>query len=480
MSNFIASLKDKRFRLGTFSTAMMLIAITLFFMVNLVAQEFNRHWDITRERMFTLSHHSLSFLEDLDQEISIFYIVRTGDDDLMLSQLLLEYENASPWISVENRDPILNPTFVLGFSTPDGSGIGNHSVIVQSARRYRVIDPMDMLGTQMEMTHWGPMEVPVSFNFEHEITRAIHYVTMDEPTVVYVVYGSGEGEQDVPEALVNRLISENFAVRRINLVWNEVPYDADILFITQPDRDWTEHKGTRIADFLSVGGRAFMAFQHDSFERFPIMDSVLANYGIEVGQYTVLEFDTRQTHMNVPFFKRPITHTHEVTATLQTGRQDTLMLMATGIDLLPSRRHEVDIQTLLRTTSNSIGIGEEIEDEPMQEILGPFNLGVAITDTFFTYRLINTRIVMIGSLSFLESGVNSSSSDGNYVFIIDSLNWLHERPSTLWIPTMAIPGRVDLNITSRQANTLAVVAIGGFPAACALVGVFIWYKRRYS
>jgi hypothetical protein len=89
-------------------------------------------------------------------------------------------------------------------------------------------------------------------------------------------------------------------------------------------------------------------------------------------------------------------------------------------------------------------------------------------------------MVLIGSLMTLNHEINTMIGGGNYEFIINSLNWLHERPATTWIPPFNVAGAVPTVMDTAQQHALAVTAIGGIPLLCVIIGVFVWYKRRYS
>ena len=183
MNRLLTIFRDKRFRYGTMSTAMMVLAVLLFGLVNLVAGGFNRTWDLTRDRFFTLSSQTQTFLDNLQYDVNIFYIAQTGDDMPMIARLLEEIDRGSSRINYEVRDPMINPMFVNQFAAGN-EGIPLHSVIVESGGRHQVITFMDMFSVTVD-PQWGGITGIHAINIEREVVTAIHVVTQGVPAVVY-------------------------------------------------------------------------------------------------------------------------------------------------------------------------------------------------------------------------------------------------------------------------------------------------------
>jgi len=480
----MGSLKDKRFRYGTFSTAMILVTVALFVFVNLIGGEFNRSFDLTQEQLFTLTRQSREFLERLDRDVTITFVSPTGQghDAIapIVTQLMDEYAAASSHIAIETRDPMINPAFIheIAFRAGMEQGIPNDSVIVQHGNNVRVITPNDMITIDW---HMGQPVGIRSFDFESEITRAINRVTQGEPPIVYVVMGSGEPA--MPLGLETFLEGENFELREVDLVMNEVPEAADILFILTPQRDWTEVKAQRIQQFIDDEGRALMAIGFTPVDT-PNLDSVLAAYGVALGQYPVIDTNP-DNHMPAlgpglggPGFIIPgITH-HEILDPIYQHNLRNLLVLPISIESTAvGGRISASSEPLLMTSRAAFALtpGDDTANIP-----GPFELAVAVTDTRFVERQETSRFVLVGNMDIISDGATTFIGQGNYQFILSSLHWLGEQPQGIWIPSRTPPGNAPLMITRMQANTMVAVALGVIPIACLAVGIFIWLKRRHS
>ncbi|MCL2572087.1 MAG: GldG family protein [Defluviitaleaceae bacterium] len=472
-------LKDKRFRYGTMSTAMMIVAIVIFVLVNLLADEFNQSRDLTAEQLYTLTTQTHRFLEELEMDITLTYLTRTGAETHMITQLFSEYSAVSPRITTEVRDPMLSPTFVHQFIADADGGIPDGSVIVQSAQGFRVVRPADMRTIGVNPQTW--QQFIESIDAEREITQAIHALTLGDPTILYHITGSGENP--LPEAFVAFLESENFVVRTHDAVLADIPETADALFITMPTRDWGSAKADRILAYLDEQeGRAFVSLG-PSRERFPQLDRVLQAFGLRLGDYLVLEGNQARTFNNDPTWMMPMWELHEeITVPLMLqGFTGLLFMGPTGLDILDMRRNSTIIEPLFTTSSESLGlIIDTPADEAPEQVEGPFNLAVAVTDRTFLDTTRESRMVVVSTWSVLFEDVNTFIGGGNWAFIATSLNWLQDQPPGIWVPARRPPGSTPVMLSDAQVVTMTGVVMGVLPVSLFAIGIFIWFRRRHS
>jgi len=476
-------LKNKRFRYGTFSLILLLLAFVLFVFVNLFADEFNRSRDLTAEQLFTLTSHSQNFLANLDRDVHITYITRIGQGHPtifpIVSELLAEYAAASNHITYEMRDPMLSPALIHGFASRAGieGGIPDDSIVVESGNAIHVITPNEMVTFDFNM--FGQPTAIRSYNFESEITRAIHRLTQGDPPVVYFVTGSGEPAMH--PGFLSFLAGENFDLREVNLLLEDVPESADILFITMPSRDWTELKAERVLNFLDDNGRAFIAL-HFNPEAMPVLDSVLAAYGVAYGNHIILEGSATNMLQSPSFIVPNLTH-HEILDNIYTHRMFNLLVEAVEIETLPIHRGTLDIEPLWITSRDAFArVGDDTTLTQLPtDISGPFDLAVAITDNrFIAGSTVTTQLVVVGNMGIISDTINANIGGSNAVFVRDSLSWLHGQPSGIFVPGRVPPGAAPLILTQMQTNVMTGIALGLIPVGVLAIGVFVWFRRRHN
>ena len=478
------NIKDKRFRYGTFSTAMMLFAVILFVFVNLIADEFNRSFDLTPDGIYSLSDRSHDFLETLDTDVTITHVLQLGQGHNwtpLISQLLAEYDASSRHITVQERDPMISPTLIHQFAESAGieGGIPDGSVVVQSGNRTRVLTLTDMLIVDRDFL--GRITGIRSYSFEAAITRAIHYVTQGDPAIIYYVTGSGEHELQPMLRLF--LESENFAIREVNLVTGEVPDDADILLIPMPARDWTEVKGERILNFLADEGRAFIAADL-TLEDMPVFNGVLASYGVAPINHLVVEGNPNNILPPHPNAILPNRLPHEINENLEGRNLANLLVDAIGLETLDLRRGSTTIEPIWVTSRDAFArVDAEVTTAARVpgDMDGPFDLAVTITDTRFIDTTLTTQLVVVGSMMVLNDDIIGVAGIGNYQFVLDAMRWLYGQPPSIFIPGRVPPGAgAQLMLTQLNANVMTGIAVGALPVLCIVIGIFVWLRRRHN
>jgi len=261
VNNLIESLKNKKFRYGAFSTLLAVFVIAILLVVNLVVGEFNIRYDLTRTQMYSITDTSINLLRELSEDVTIYALFRTDQANLQFTELLEQYAHYSNRVRVVYRDPFLYPQFVESYRRSDEEQISVNSVIVESARRFRVIPAEDMVTFTFNFETF--QRELTSIDIEPQVTNAIKYVTEETTPVIYVLTGHNEAE--ISDALTSRLMLGNYDFKELNLFNEEsVPNDATLLFISTPERDWSPDVADRVREYLQNDGNALFLIDYTS------------------------------------------------------------------------------------------------------------------------------------------------------------------------------------------------------------------------
>lgn len=480
MGKLTKSFSDKRFRYGTLSTVMVVMAVALFVFINLFTDQLNISRDITRDQIFSLSQGSIDVVEGLQADVRIYSLWPTGQENFMFQQLLNDYASHSNRITISNRDPLLHPGFVEQFAQPD-EPIANGSIIVVGPNRHRVVHERELVTTQFDMQTWQSRIV--SFDIEPQVTNAINFVIQEHTPVIGVLTGSGE--LNLPETLIEEIVMAGYEIRDINLLTEDVPEYIDLLFITLPEmgRDWSPYQAERVLNYLENDGRAIFIAGYRG-ERFPNIDEVLASFGVRIGDYIIIEGNPNHFFGNMPTAMLPELVSQEITDGMIERDFMPLFFQSTGIETLDLRRSGTEIEPLLRTSNQSYGRTDPTIDVITRapgDIDGPFNVAVAIEDRFFigpTNELLTTRIVVVGTDFILAEQFNAQMGGANWNFLINSLSWLREEPGRVFIRGQAPPASLPLTMNQAQATMIALFSVIILPLAFGLTGLVIWLRRR--
>jgi ABC-type uncharacterized transport system involved in gliding motility auxiliary subunit len=465
---------------------MIVIVIAILVIVNLVAERLNLSFDMTANQQFSISDETRDVLANVSQDVSIYVLVRTGEENdifsnavgqLTFKELLGEYANANSHISVEYKDPYLYPQFAEKYSDGEGS-LAVNTVIVESGDRFRAINPNDMITTDYDMNTY--QQYVKTIDIEPRVTNAINYVTAENTSVVYTF--TSNNETGIPDALKNQISMANYDVKTFDILTEDIPADCTILFITQPARDWTEDTATKVKEYLQNDGRALFAV-NNVFVPMPNLNSVLEAYGVKIGEYLVVEGSTDHFVLNNPRYLLPDIASHDLTQTLIDRNYRPLLIQGSGVDSADLVKNSTKIEPLLTATSSAYGkTNPEATTLAKEEgdVDGPINLAVAITDSFYTDVQHTAKLVVTASSSITDESVNNTIGGGNYLFLINALNWLQDKDDTVYIPSKSPSTTQQLTMTQQQVYFLMAVSVFVIPPAIIVIGLIVWLRRRYS
>ena len=476
MKNLLSEFKNN----STASTVAICLLVILFLVcVNIIAGHFDRSFDLTAERLYTLSDQTIEIISNLDKDVTIYALfdgqVFHSNYYNIINELLLRYARISPRISLQYRDlqafPFMVERYRSEFRLPEAGGI-----IVESGNMFHVISPSDLIVTDHIFDGETFIQVVTDVTLEQQVTNAILFVTGDAAPVIYHI--AGHNETPLGRALQERIEASNYVLRELNLLEiGEIPDDCNLLLITTPQRDFAPFERDLIIEYIQNGGRIFAAVQ-GAFAELPIFDEILEAMGIGFNNALLVErgADNHYPGMSpltiIP--GHPEFATNEIVQHMVQRNALTLTPNATGIAAI----HENDyilIEPLLITSDFAYGITDmdvQTIDYVYGYLSGPFNISVAILNYETDFKA-----VVIGADSILDEGVNAAIIGGNYEFILAAINWTQDRENNLFILPRNRPELyVFMNQTTQAA--LVFICLVAIPAAIFGAGLYVNIKRR--
>lgn len=155
-------------QLGTNTTILTIAVILILGLLNFVGFRHHKRFDLTTEKLFTLSDQTKEAVKGLKSDVNIARFDKAPN--AQLNDLMGEYRNLSDHIKFENVDPQEKPDVAKDFGA---THLGD--VIVASGSRKQPLEP-------------GP---DGSFS-EQDVTSAILKVTRNKVKTVCFVTGHGE------------------------------------------------------------------------------------------------------------------------------------------------------------------------------------------------------------------------------------------------------------------------------------------------
>lgn len=472
-----ASFQTRSFRIGGYSVAATAIVLAIAIAANLligVLPAGLTQFDTTSGQIFTVSEQTEVLASELDQEVTIYWVVRSGYEENYIGTLLDQYKALSHEIRVQKVDPDVNPTFAQAYT----DSLQENSLIVECGDKSRYIPYSDIFVMDYDAYYYYGEE-SWSFCGESEITSAIDYVTSEDLPTIYLL--TGHGEQALPDAFATAVEKENMQTQELSLLTAEaVPDDADCLLIYAPQRDISLEEKTKIETYLGNGGKLILLSDPPQDGKLTNLEAIMGHYGITASEGIVVEDDQSHYVWGTSYYLLPEINTHPVTTPLLENGYSVLLPIAQGLQLSEDLPENISVTELLTTSdsafSKAAGYGLSTYEKEEGDQDGPFALAVLASETLDDG--IYSDVIWVSSTALLDAQTNEIVSGGNQDLFLNMLHYLcQSEDSSITIHPKSLSTEY-LTIDSSTASLLATLVIGLIPVAYLAVGILIWFRRK--
>lgn len=463
------SFSGRKFHSGAYVTLLSTIVVVIVLVVNMLVTEMNLQIDLSTQNMYTLSKETKGMLKDLSDDITIYYMIQPGNETAIYQEIAEKYDSLSDKVTLENKDPILYPTFAAKY-VEDEVAQNSFIVVNKATGRAKYIDGSEML--VQELNYETYQNETKGIDVEGKLTSAIQYVTTTDLPKLYVVEGHGEAVTgDSFQASMDKM---NISVETMKTMsQSSIPEDCDILFINAPESDFSAEETTMIKDYLAAGGNAvitldYMAEGLDNFK------SILDYYGIETVNGIVMEGDSNMHLSNNPHFIVPNILSHEITSQVKDNQIPVIMPISSGLRISDTKRNSLTIDPILSTSDSAYskeGTNFTTYEKEEGDIEGPFYLGLAVTDA---YNEVTSKLVVYSTEGTFDE---STATYGNSDILSGTIGFLSGDMDTLSIPTKSVTPEL-IQLTQQQAILWGAVVVIIVPVIILVTGVMVSLKRR--
>ncbi len=436
-----------------------LVVIAALVMINWLANRYNKTYDATSNKLYTLSEQTQKIVKGLGNDATITYIDRTSAFD-QAKGLLDRYANLSSKVHVKYVDFVKNPTV---------------------ARAYNIKYP----GTAFVEAN-GKKEEAKGIT-EEGITGA--FIRAEKGGTKKICFVQGSGEHGLEEAGNNglsrfkdALSKESYDATAVSLLQTaQVPADCTVLAIAGPQYDYQQPEVNAIQSYIEKGGRALFLIDpplqmgRTTISKNPALAKMLSDLGVTLDDNLVLEVNP----IGQLFGLGP-----EVPLITSYGSQPivTELRSATGFPLAQSmtiaNKGKSSVEKLFSTgdraeaTTNLSAESVTLGDTKNKK--GPFILGAA--GSYNTGKPNQQgRFVVVGNSAFAAN--NFLSFNANRDLALNAINWLAQDEDLISIrPKEAADQR--LNVNAAQMRVFLYFTLIALPLLIIGSGVSVFLKRR--
>lgn len=454
---------------GSYSLAVSALVLAILVVVNIFVSALPApvtRYDISASKLYSITSNTKAVVNALEDDVTIYWIVQSGEEDDVIETLLSKYESLSDHIQVVKKNPDVYPTFAEQYTS---EAVQNNSLVVECGDKNRFIGLDDIYLGEVNM-YSGSYEV-ADFDGEGAITSAIDYVTSEEYPQLYLL--EGHREADLPAAFAEQIEKENMELNSLSLLTeNGVPEEADCVVVCAPESDISPEEKEMLSAYVSEGGNLWVSAGAAEGGALSNLYSLLSDYGVTACEGVVIDPDRAHYALNAPSILLPDMAADEITDPLIEGSYVPVMPVSMGLSV-NSAAGKGAVTELLTTSDLSFSKAPGLTSYEKEEgdVDGPFSLGVSVEDPS------GGQIVWFTSDLFLEELYNTLSSGANGDMAMNALSSLIGESEAMAIRSKPL-GYDYLTISDSTSSLLKFLMLGAFPLVYLGMGVCVVIRRK--
>lgn len=421
-----------------------------------LSKEYDFRSDWTAGARHSLSKSTLELLSQLEGPVKL----RTYQQDdatlgKAINEILERYQRNKPDFSYE----IINP-----------------DIYIQQARN----DNIERYG--QTLIEYNGQQERINNLTEESVTNALMRLQRgNKPRLLFL---GQHGERSMADTagsgyalLSSQLQDKGFEIQTLNLLQQEIRPGNTVLVLSSINKPLLETEQAAISQYLEQGGN-LLWLQDPGLEpsqRF-LLDFLHLDFipGVLVENNAQL---SRMLNLGHPAMIPVLEYKmHPITQKMQ---YYTLFTTASAINPRNDDSDWITSDLLISSDtswSETGGFDTQMTFNQGSDIPGPLSLGVALQRQKQESETLSAqRIVVIGDSDFIS---NSNLGQGaNFDFVLKTLNWLAEDDSLIRIESKNAPD-LQLQLSTTQAGSLAILFLFLLPSALAGLGIYIWLRRR--
>jgi ABC-type uncharacterized transport system involved in gliding motility auxiliary subunit len=437
---------------GVVSGVIGLVVIAALVGINYIVVKKPKTWDLTKEKIYTLSEQTDGVLANLKDEVRVIaFYSPTDPEHGELESRLRQYRQKTDKLKVDIFDPAKHVKEVKDFNI---SQSGPRVVVRAGAKEARAKD--------------------VS---EESLTNAIAEVTRGASKKIY--FSKGHGERSPTDATergmklyVDNLKSEGYQVDEIQLATvKTIPADAMALVIAGPVGSLSEGEAKLVQDWVEKGGKLVAMIDptvHSGLEK------ALVAWGVKLGDDEVIDIDSQEPEYAIVQEYA----THPITAPRNSSFQlASIFPLARSVSKAQNVPAGWSVVELAKTGPRAWGEtdiirGGQVAYTPGKDLKGPVPLAVAVTHGSGDSE---SRVVVIGNSQFAANGAYRLS--GNRDFALNSASWVAHEETKISIRPRSRSSN-HLFLTGDQKQRMTLFAFDLLPFALLFAGLLVWHTRK--
>jgi len=439
-------------QLGTNTTILSVAVLAILVIVNFVGFRHHKRFDLTTEKLYTLSDQTKQVVGGLQKDVTIVRFDKSPN--AALDDQMAEYTSLSRHLKFQNIDPQQKPE------------------VAQQYGATRMGDVILASGLRKEHLETGATS-------EEDITGAIIKVTQDKVKTVCFVTGHGEKSltddgEDGYSHLDAGLKKENYVTRTLNLVSeNGVASDCSVVVVAGPTQQFFPQEAEMLNQYLAGSGKGLILVDPQTD---PKLGEIFQAWNTNVGDNVVIDSSGVGSLLGAGPAIPLVTTFGESPITKNFARSMTFFPLARTVSIADKSKTDPQIVELLKTSPQSFTVPNLKQGQNKltfnPDTAGPLSLGVAASRKAEGGE---ARVVVIGNSTFAANPYVGLQKNGDLFY--NTIDWLAQDENLISIRPKSQTNR-RVTLTQGQSSALTWLDLIILPGIVIFSGVYIWWKRR--
>jgi hypothetical protein len=466
------------------------LVITFFAGLNYVAKNHPHRFDLTRQRKFSLSPETLSYIKNLQRPVHLIKTVSEEGENPEIKGLIDEFvyateDRAAGRITTETLDVYQNR------KKSEELGIESANILVLISGDQRRVVAHDELYTFKN-------KVRDAFRGEQALTAAI--LEVSEPVKQKIYFLVGHTELRISDTDANRGLSavrdqlkiRHFDVDEIDLTaTRKIPDDAALLVNVAPQGKFSRAEQEMLRTYLTTNAGRLISFLAPGASTAALgLDDLLLDWGILVHDDLICDTNQESIAENNDLLLYAF-QTHPITKILIDRKSHLRLGTARTVMPDPGRSLGIGLNTITLAATSPTAWGERDyrrvpwrydpgDTRPIPGIEPQDRLGVIVASERIGVRdnlpfsVRGGKVVVFGTGDLIA---NARLDPTSFTVFLNAVNWAVDRDRMLNIPPRPVE-RFEISLSVADFARLRYALLLVLPGGTLLLGLLVYWTRR--
>ncbi len=476
------------------------LAALLLINVNVLGARWYKRWDITPDRLYSLSQPTRELLHALQEPVDVNVLLSKSDPlSVSVRHMLEAYGAETQQLRVSYVDPDRSPAEflavqqkyqILAGKADDGRIVTDAAIVVARGERHWFVTAEELVRFDEESGRSQPA-------LEQSLSGALANLRATDKAKLCFTTGHREptlddlGPQGLSE-LKQRLLKNNYELESVDASAPQVSFAHCVaVVVATPELELGAEQAKRLADYVRGGGNAILLLGpmlgEDRTVQASGLEPVLELAGVTLGRDVVLEQDDAArlpSGSGELFFAKLLAHA------ITRGVLHDDDKLSSRVLVVQSRSLEAASgATLLMSTSDQAvalkdlsALADAARRAELAGKLQPRSYGLAAARELAkapgSQAAHGPRLFVSGASNLAwNRNFQDPSLYGNRRLLENAISWAAARPSMISVPAKSTR-EVGISLSEESLGEVMRYVLLFMPGSVALIGVFVLLRRR--